>query len=243
MRIVVLVVILASFGNFPASASDLLVAAAADLARMEAPLNQMFKRIAGQNLRFVFGSSGLLTRQIENGAPYDVFLSANQQFVKDLAGSGRIQPDSVRVYAVGRLALYSRDGKFKNPKELAAEGVRHIAIANPAHAPYGVAAHQALERLGLWTRLEPKIVYGENIRQTLQYAESGNADAAITAWSLVFDRGGILLPVELHDPIRQAGGVLTSSSQRDLARRFLDMLASQDGISLLERFGLFRPLR
>jgi molybdate transport system substrate-binding protein len=229
--------------SFPAKPAELLVAAAADLSRTEAALNTAFTQKTGHTLRLVLGSSGQLARQIESGAPYDVFLSANDAFVHELAKSGHIQPDSVRVYAIGRLALWSKSGRVKKPEDLTADGIRHVAIANPDHAPYGVAARQLLERLGLWKRIESRIVYGENIRQTLQYAESGNADAAITAWALVFDRGGVLLPAELHEPIRQAAGIVASSRQPELARRFLEMLASPDGIALLEKFGLFRPVR
>jgi molybdate transport system substrate-binding protein len=225
---------------FPA---ELLVAAAADLARAEKPLNQLFTQKTGHTLRLVLGSSGQLTRQIESGAPYDVFLSANDAFVQELAKSGRIQQDSVRVYAIGRLALWSNSGRFKAPEDLTGDSLRHLAIANPEHAPYGVAAKQLLVRLGLWKKLEPRIVYGENVRQTLQYAESGNADAAITAWTLVFDRKGVLLSSELHAPIRQSGGIVSSSRQQELAGRFLDMLASQDGIALIESIGLFRPVQ
>ena len=117
--------------------------------------------------------------------------------------------------------------------------VRRLSLPNPAHAPYGVAARQALEKEGAWKSLEPRIVYAKNVRQALQFAESGNVDAAITAWSLVFDRGGILIPAGLHAPIRQAGGVVASSSNRVLAARFLDYLSSPDGLALLSRYGLF----
>jgi molybdate transport system substrate-binding protein len=106
-----------------------------------------------------------------------------------------------------------------------------------------MAARQMLERLGLWKRLESRIVYGENIRQTLQYAESGNAEVAITSWSLVFDRGGVLLAREMSDPIRQAAGITSASRQQELARKFLELLASPEGVALLGKFGLFPPER
>jgi molybdate transport system substrate-binding protein len=149
----------------------------------------------------------------------------------------------VAVYALGRIALWSRDGKVASLKDLSRPGLRHIAIANPAHAPYGIAARQALEKLTEWKLIEPRLVLAENIRQTLQYAESGNAEVAITAWSLVFDRGGVLLPAELHQPIRQGCGIVTSSTKTPLARSFLDLLTSSDGVAILERFGLFHPTR
>ncbi len=225
------------------SAAELLVAAASDLARLETPLNELFRAKSGHTLRFVLGSSGMLARQIQNGAPYDLFLSANVDFVKDLAQTGQIRPDSVGVYAQGRIALWSRDGKVATLQDLTRPGLRHIAIANPSHAPYGIAARQALEKLTQWKQIEPRLVLAENIRQTLQYAESGNAEVAITAWSLVFDRNGVLLPAELHEPIRQGCGIVTGSAKTPLARSFLELLTSPEGVTLLERFGLFRPTR
>ena len=118
-----------------------------------------------------------------------------------------------------------------------------LALANPAHAPYGAAAREFLERRGLWKAVEPKVVYGENVRQALQFAESGNADAAITAWSLVFDRGGVLLPDRDHAPIRQAGGVVTGRPHVAEARRFLEYLASPAARKILEAHGFGVPGR
>lgn len=226
-----------------AFAGQILVAAAADLARLETPLNDLFKAKTGNTLRFVLGSSGMLSRQIENGAPYDALLSADIDYVKELAKTGHIIPDSVAVYAQGRLALWSKDGRVTSLKDLSRPGLLHIAIANPAHAPYGIAARQALEKLPNWKLIEPRLVLAENIRQTLQYAESGNAEVAVTAWSLVFDRGGVLLPTDLYNPILQGCGIVAGSSQVPLARSFLDLLTSRDGVAILERFGLFRPTR
>jgi molybdate transport system substrate-binding protein len=179
----------------------------------------------------------MLARQIENGAPYDVYLSANERFVHDLAAQGKLDPKSVRVYALGRVALWSKNRSIRKLSDLGS--VRQLSLPNPAHAPYGVAARQALEKEGTWKSLEARVVYAENVRQALQFAESGNVDAAITAWSLVFDRGGTLIPAGLHEPIRHAAGVVASGSNRALAARFLDYLASQEGRALLTRYGLF----
>ncbi len=184
------------------------------------------------------GASGMLAKQIEAGAPYDVFLSANERYVTELAASGRLEPASVRLYAFGRLGLWSRDGKIHDVRELTAASVQHVAIANPAHAPYGAAAQDFLERLHLWKALQPKIVYGENVRETLEFAESGNADAAITAWSLLFDHQGAVLLPEDHTPIRQAGGIVKGTSQPDAARRFMEFLVGPYGQALLAAHGL-----
>ncbi len=217
---------------------SLLVAAAADLSSLQQPLSQYFERVTGQKVQFIFGASGMLARQIEQGAPYDVFLSANEKFVNDLAAGRHLVSGTVRIYAQGRLGLWSQDGSVSSLDDLRNPRVLHVAIANPAHAPYGVAAWEALKNQGLWEALQPKIVYAENVRQALEYAESGNADAVITAWSLVSDRGGIMLPETWHAPIRQAGGVVATSRQAAAARRFLDFLTSPEGRSILEKHGL-----
>lgn len=222
-----------SSGSAFAQPQPLLVAAAADLAPLEQPLSQAFGRV-----RFVFGASGMLSRQIEQGAPYDVYLSANEKFVAELASSGRILADTVRVYASGRLGLWAKNRSFTGLDQLRDKSLRHIAIANPAVAPYGAAAKQVLENQGLWKELQPRIVYGENVRQALQYAQSGNADAVITAWSLVFDRGALLLPDTLHSPIRQSGGVVASSKRLHEARAFMNFLAGDQARAILEAHGL-----
>lgn len=215
--------------------TEVLVAAAADLARIQPSLSASFAKSTGYTVRFSFGASGMLARQIENGAPFDVFLSANEQFVRDLAASGAILPQSVRVYAQGRLGLWSRGGRTGTLEDLIS--ARHIAIANPLHAPYGIAAQEALKRKGLWNRLAARMVYGENVRQALQYAETGNADAVITAWSLVFDRGGVPLPASLHAPIRQSGGVTATSRHREAATAFMNFLTGPAGREVLNRYG------
>ena len=218
-----------------ARGADLLVAAASDLAPLASQLADKF-----QNVRFTLGSSGALARQIENGAPFDVFLSANDDYIRQLMASGDIEPSSVVVYAIGRIALWSPNGLAHTLDDLRKPEVKKIAIANPAHAPYGVAAQKALEKAGLWKTIEPKIVYGENVRQALQFAESGNADAVITSWTLLIGRG-VLIPADLYPPIRQAGGIVKSSLKVSTGRQFLRFLTGAEGRRILEGGGLFRP--
>ena len=220
-------------------AADLLVAGASDLAPLTSALDQGFDRAAHTRVRFTLASSGSLARQIENGAPFDVFLSADERTVKDLAAAGHLEPDVVN-YAKGRLGLWSKDGRVRSLEDLKKPGVIHLAIANPDHAPYGIAARKALETQGLWREVQPKVVYGENVRQAMEFAESGNADAVITSWTLLVDRG-VLLPAEWHDPIRQAGGVVKSSGQAAMARQFLKFLTSAEGRKILAAGGLFPP--
>ena len=215
-----------------ADGGTIIVAAASDLA----PIEQQMKDLAPKlPLRFVFGSSGQLASQIRGGAPYDVYLSANLDFVRALETEGRLVVGSVRQYARGRLALYSRDGKVTTLEQLA--GVRNIAIANPAHAPYGVAAKQVLP-----AGLGKKIVYAENVRQALQFAESGNAEAAIVAWALVKGRpGAVLLPESLHAPIIQGLAVVRGKAKdaehTGRAIAFVDALTSKAGQAMLREAG------
>ena len=215
--------------------APILVAAAADLARAQDSLAASFAKSGPYRVRFSLGASGMLARQIENGAPFDVFLSANEQFVRQLAAAGKLE--DIKIYAQGRLGLWSRSGRIRTPADLAGPDVRHVAIANPLHAPYGLAAQQALEKLGLWEKLKPRLVLGENVQQAFEYAGTGNADAVITAWSLVFDRGGIQLPADLHAPIRQAGGVVSGSRNKAAATAFLEFLNGPAGRAVLERWG------
>lgn len=216
-----------------AQAAELLVAAASDLAPLEAAIRQA----CPAGVRFSFGSSGSLLRQIENGAPFDVYLSASEEFVKNGIAKG-VLTGPAQVYAHGRIALWSRDSSITSLNQLTQAKILHIAIANPATAPYGAAAKQALERARLWSSLQPRIVFGENIRQTLQFAESGNADAAIVAWTLVHDRGGTLLPESLHQPINQAGAMVAATKQPQVARAFLEWLGSATAQSLFRTHGL-----
>ncbi len=228
------------FSSPTTSAATLTIAAAADLAQAQQSLSQAFQQKSGAALRFSLGSSGVLAKQIENGAPFDVFISANENYVKDLAASGHIDPASVHVYAIGRLGLWSFTGNLHDLNQLLSPDVQRIAIANPQFAPYGAAAKDLLERTGLWTRLQPKIVYGENVSQALQYAESQNADAAIVSWTLIAAKGGTLLPAN-HAPIRQAVGIVTGTKQPALARQFVEFLLGPAGRAVLSAHGLTPP--
>jgi molybdate transport system substrate-binding protein len=181
-----------------------------------------------------------LRQQIENGAPFDVFLSANETYVRDLLAAGLVTDPT--NYATGRIALWSPNGSVASLEDLKKTAVIHLAIPNPQHAPYGVAAKQALEARGLWEAVEPKIVYGENVRQALQFAESGNVDAVITSWTLLIGKGA-LLPEQWHAPIRQTGAVVKASTQAEAARRFLHFMMSPAAQKILTDGGLFPPAR
>ncbi len=207
---------------------------------MEQPLTALAGE-EGLRVRFAFGASGMLARQIRQGAPYDVYLSANESFVTDLEASGYLRRSTLRIYAFGRVGLWSKSGNIRALADLLRPEVKHLAMPNPDHAPYGVAAREILRSQGLWGTLEPKIVYGENVQQAFQYAESGNADAALTAWSLVMNRNGVLLPAAWHAPVRQAGAVVAASPHGGAGLRFLELLSSHRGRELMARHGLTPP--
>jgi len=221
-------------------AAALQVAAASDLAAVRVALTAAFEKESGNKVRFTLGSSGLLSKQIDHGAPFDVFLSANERYVMDLVKSGRVVKGSVRTYATGTLGLWSLSGKFRRLEDLA--GAMHIAMANPLHAPYGVAAKEVLEKHELWTPLQKKIVYGENVRQALQYAESGNADAVLTAWPLLLDKpGAVAIPASAHQPIRQSCGAVAASREAAAALGFLRFLTEGRGSEILRNAGFGKP--
>lgn len=183
----------------------------------------------------------MLARQIEQGAPFDVYLSANARYVEELVKAGKIRPDSVKVYALGRLGVWAKGTQIREARELLQPGIRRIAMANPAHAPYGEAARDYLERAGIWTEIEPKIVYGENVRQAAQFAESGNADALVSSWTTVRPLKGTLVPESEHAPIRQAGGVVSKSEHAGDGMQFLKMLGEPAAQALFRDHGFGLP--
>ncbi len=237
--------LLTIFLLFPAwrvAQTTLTVAAASDLSAIGSELQSGFCKGNKQcSVRFVNASSSVLSQQIENGAPFDVFMSANAEYADRLGHSGKLLPSSVRAYAVGRLGILWRDGRKHPLRDLATAPIKFVALPNPKLAPYGVAAQQVLEYVGLWTQVQPKVVYGENVRQTLQLLESGNADAVLTADSLLQGKDAEVIPDDWHKPILQKAGLVTASSNRELARRFLDFLVSAEGQAVFARYG-FGPI-
>jgi molybdate transport system substrate-binding protein len=230
--------------SVPLSAATLTVAAAADMASAEAALSSSFqKSYPPDSVRFVFAASGALAQQISNGAPYDLFLSANESFVDQLAINRKILPDSVRVYALGELGILWRDTKLHEISDLKQDWVRFVAVANPRLAPYGAAAQQSLEHESLWDSLRSKIVFGENVRQALQLFDSGNADVVLTSYSLMAGRpGAAVVPADWHNPIRQKAGIIAASQNVDVARLFLAFLRSPEGSRILAAHGL-KPVK
>jgi molybdate transport system substrate-binding protein len=230
-----------------AQAEEAIVAIAANFAEPMERLQAMFEEESGHTLTLVIGSTGKLYAQITNGAPFDVLLAADQERPARLVEEDQAVADSRFTYAVGRLALWSADpgliGGGRGEAVLGGGDFGHLAIANPELAPYGKAAQQTLEALGLWDELSPKIVQGENIGQTFQMVATGNAELGFVALSYVLSERNATpgsrwdVPVELHQPIRQDAVLLAHGADNPAAAGFLDFLRSPEAQAVIERFG------
>jgi molybdate transport system substrate-binding protein len=237
----------------PAACDDApLVAAASDLKFALEEVAARFRDDTRRDVRLVFGSSGNFYRQIEQDAPFQLFLSADEQYVFRLADAGRTV-DRGALYALGRIVLFASHGSPLEVRAgmtglraaLRAGRVRRLAIANPEHAPYGRAAEQALRSAGLWEQARPLLVLGENVSQAAQFASGAAAQGGIFAYSLALApelarRGRfVLLPQELHAPIRQRMVLLEGAG--DTARAFYRYLQQPQARAVLQRHGFALP--
>ncbi len=225
---------------------DILVFAAADLQAAFGEVEQRFESETNQGVTIVFGSTGNMASQIANGAPADLFFAANESFLDRLGAEGRIDSESRRIYAMGRLAIVWRP-EVREPGsvvDLRDSAFGTIAIANPEHAPYGIAGREALRAAGVWDQVEPRLVLGENIAQTLQFVRTGNADAGIVALGLVLGpnaRSHVVISESAHSPLRQAAAVIAGSPRAAGATRFLEFVTGPAGQEILARFGFDPP--
>ena len=220
----------------------LRIAAASDLQDVMPMLIERFTAASKVEVVATFGASGQLAQQVKQGAPFDVFLSANRKFVADLAEAKAVDPATVRDYAVGVLVLVVRDDLADTVRSLADlkhASVKHLAIANPDTAPYGAAARQALERSHLWDALEPKRVQSETVRQALQFVQTGNAEAAIVGSAIAKVDGVRSFPIDRdkYDAIWQAFGVTTASQRPADALAFTQFLLGEDARAILRKAG------
>lgn len=235
-------------GRALASPSPLRVAAAADLSLAFKDVGAAYEKKTGEKVIFSFGSTGLLEKQIVEGAPFDLFAAANVSFADDAIKAGACRADSKTLYARGRIVVWWRkDSGVAPPKDLADLADKRfvkVAIANPAHAPYGQAAQQAMEKIGVWPAVKPKLVFGENVQQTLQFAQSGNAEAAIVALSLAVINDGsfMMVPDELHAAIDQALVTCGKDPARhERARGFVAFVNSPEGRAIMKKYGFLLP--
>jgi molybdate transport system substrate-binding protein len=240
------------WGSTPAWAQAPAVAAAADLTFALEEIAARFRTDTGREVRLVFGSSGNLFRQIHQGAPFELFLSADEAFVLRLADAG-LTVDRGALYAVGRLALWvphgsplKADGSLRDLAAALEDGrLRTLAIANPEHAPYGRRAEEALRRAGVWERVRARLVLGENVSQAARFAMSGDAQGALIAYSLALAppvaRWGTfgLVPEGWHAPLRQRMALLHGAGAA--AREFFRYLQGDAAREVMRRYGFVLP--
>jgi molybdate transport system substrate-binding protein len=239
-----LVLALALVGCRSSEPEPLRVAAASDLTEAFTELGARFEEDTGTKVVFSFGSSGLLARQLAEGAPFDLFAAANRGFAEDAARSGACDAATLRAYARGKLAAWSLSEPLPSLETLREARFRRIALANPEHAPYGRAAKEALLEAGLWEAVSPRVVYAENVRQALQLARTGNAEAAfVSAANLAGAREGTTLLVADTPtaPLEQALVRCTHGKQPAAAVRFLSFLDTPAAKALMQRYGFTPP--
>ncbi|MBA3915355.1 MAG: molybdate ABC transporter substrate-binding protein [Acidobacteriales bacterium] len=252
IRIVCLSLMLAGLVPSPAyAAQEITVAAAADLQFAFTDVAARFEKSTGNHVKLTFGSSGNLFVQIQNGAPFDLFFSADTDYAKKLEAAGLIVPGTLYEYASGKLVIWVPKASpldlNRGLQVLLDPRVKKIAIANPEHAPYGRAAESALKHAGVYDRAAAKLVRGENISQAATFVASGDADVGLLALSLALAPAmksqGRFVEVAADDyqPIRQAAVVLKSSPQTAVARQFLEYVKSPEMVELLRSYGFAVP--
>ncbi|HVT46038.1 MAG TPA: molybdate ABC transporter substrate-binding protein [Thermoanaerobaculia bacterium] len=245
-RLLLVLALLGGCANETAPVPQLIVSAASDLIPPFAEIEREIERRHALDVRFNFGSSGELARQIEAGAPADVFVSANRAYVEQLRERGLVLSETELHFARGRLAIVTRAdsaAKIRSIADLVNPEIGRISIADPAHAPYGVAAREALLSARLWHVLEPRIIRAPNVRLAYDQVVKGATDAAIVAVSfMTAESRWIAVPEELHAPIDQVAVVVANSQRQDAARRFVRFLSDPWSRAVLERYG-FHPVR
>ncbi|WP_209124761.1 molybdate ABC transporter substrate-binding protein [Alkalihalobacillus sp. BA299] len=222
------------------------VAAASDLSLAFTEIGALFKEETGATITFSFGSTGQLADQIENGAPFDVFAAANIKFIDQLKDKDIIIPETQTTYAFGRIGIATLPNQLttiKTVEDLLQPEVIKVAIANPDHAPYGLAAKQALIEAGIWEQLQGKLVFGRNISDTLALIDTGNVEASIIALSL-YQEGKVdfhLIDENLHAPLEQSIAVVNRTNNEELSKRFIDFIIGPIGKPIMESYGFVVP--
>lgn len=234
-----------------AGAEELKIAAASDLTFAFTDVVARFQKQTGDGVELAYGSSGNFFAQIENGAPFDLFFSADVGYPQKLEAAGLTVPGTIYQYASGKLVIWVPDAsKLDLSRGLAAlldPAIGKIAIANPEHAPYGAAAVAAMRHEGVYDKIKGKLVLGENISQTAEFVQSGNADAGLVALSLAVapamkDKGRYVeIPARDYPPIIQAAVILKSSHNQELANEFLKFMKEPATVALMEKFGFSVP--
>jgi len=227
------------------SAATTLVAVAANFTKPMEEIAALFEKSTGHTARLSFGSSGKFVSQFENGAPFEVFLSADDKNPIKLEQSGLAVTSSRFTYAIGKLVLWSNTANYVDGQGqiLANGGFKHLALADPKLAPYGTAAIEVLKGMGLLDKLQPLFVQGENIAQTHQFISTGNAELGFVALSQVIDNGkigsgsGWIVPENMHSPILQDAVLLKTGAENPAALALLTFLKSPEALAIIEKYG------
>lgn len=253
LRLFALCCILALFLTFTIRLeAQVTVAAAADLGPALQDISRNYQQKGGHEIKVSLGASGNLTQQIKNGAPFDIFLSADEDYPKKLIEGGFADSSSLYRYAIGKLVLWvpansTLDLEHAGMNVLLDPSVKKIAIANPQHAPYGKAAVAALKHDGLYEKVASRLVLGENVSQAAQFVESGNAQAGLVALSHALapgmkEKGRYReVPTGSYPELDQAAVILSRSQHKQDAAAFLDYLKSADARAILQRYGFSLP--
>jgi molybdate transport system substrate-binding protein len=246
---VILLLLAVAFASKLSAAEKITIAAASDLKGCLDEIAADFRKAhADDEVEVVYGSSGKFKTQIEQGAPFDLFFSADIAFPQDLLKAS-LAVGEVHPYAIGRLVLWSKtiDASTLKVADLMRADIQKIAIANPQHAPYGKRAEEALRAGGVWEKVDGKLVFGENISQTAQFAESGNAQVGMIALSLVLGpelagKGSYsLVPDSLHEPLEQGFVITKRAADNALAKAFADYMGSGQTRAVMVRYGFALP--
>jgi len=233
------------------AAQEITVAAAADLQFAMQEIGTRFQQESGKTVKLIFGSSGNFAQQLQNGAPFDMFFSANLDYPKQLEAAGLTEPGTFYQYAIGKIVVWvPNDSKLDlsaGLKALLDPSIKKIAIANPQHAPYGKAAVAAMQKESIYDQVKDKFVLGENISQTASFVASGSADVGIIALSLALspnmkDKGRYAeVPAGDYPAIEQACAILRSSKNKDIARQFEKFIQSPPIKELFKKYGFAIP--
>jgi molybdate transport system substrate-binding protein len=246
-----LVVILLLFGQTSWAATT-LVAVASDFTKPMTEIAAAFEKTTGHTAKLSFGSSGKAFAQIQSGAPFEVYLSASEKYPLELEKNGFAVIDSHFVYAIGKLVLWSAIPGYVDDqgKILTTGGFKHIALADPTHAPYGVVAEDVMKSLGVLDKLRPLFVQGENISQTFQFVNTGNAELGFVGLAQVIDvnsekkigsGSGWIIPENLHSPFRQMAVLLKTGAENPAAHALVDFLKSPTALAIIEKYGFGLP--
>lgn len=238
------------FGQVSCAATT-LVAVASDFTKPMTEIAAAFEKATGHSAKLSFGSSGKAFAQIQSDAPFEVYLSASEKYPLELEKTGFAVANTHFVYAIGKLVLWSATPGYVDDqgKILTTGNFKHVALADPAHAPYGVVAEDVMKSLGVLDKLRPLFVMGENISQTFQFVSTGNAELGFVGLAQVIDvhsgkigsGSGWIVPDNLHSPFRQMAVLLKTGDENPAAHALMDFLKSPTALAIIEKYGFGLP--